>query len=89
MSLALIFGSVAKRTDTANSDIDLLVVSDDLTLEDLYMHLSPFEKQLGRQINPTLYTGMEFNKRRSGGNTFLMRVLGGPHYLLKGDLDAA
>jgi len=89
MSLAFIYGSVAKQSDTAKSDIDLLVVSDDLTLEDLYSHLSPVEKQLGRQINPALYTKREFNKRREGGNAFLMRVLGAPTLLLKGELDAA
>ena len=56
MSLALIYGSVAKHSDSAGSDIDLLVVSDDLTLEDIYSRLADVEKQLGRQIRPTLYT---------------------------------
>ena len=89
LSLALIYGSVAKQSDTAKSDIDLLVVSDDLTLEDLYTHLSGIEKQLGRQINPTLYTQREFAKRRKSGNPFLKRVLEGRTSLLKGVLDAA
>ena len=40
ISLALIYGSVAQQADTAQSDIDLLVVSDNLTLEELYTHLS-------------------------------------------------
>src|SRR5262245_13933078 len=31
--LAMIYGSTAKHTDRATSDVDLLVVSDDLTLE--------------------------------------------------------
>ena len=35
ISLALIYGSTAKRSDTATSDIDLLLVSDELTLEDI------------------------------------------------------
>lgn len=89
ISLALIYGSVAKQSDTAKSDIDLLVVSDNLTLEDLYSHLSDVEKQLGRQINPTLYTVSEFSKRRSSGNAFLKRVLEGTTSLLKGELHAA
>lgn len=87
--IALIYGSVAKQSDTAASDIDLLVVSDHLTLEDLYSHLSTAELKLGRQINPTLYTVMEFSKRRSIGNSFLKRVLEGPTTVLWGDLDAA
>ena len=41
--LALIYGSVPKGTDTASSDIDLLVVADDLTLEALFAALAPVE----------------------------------------------
>lgn len=89
LSLALIYGSVAKHADTASSDIDLLVVSDELTLEDLYATLSVVEQQLGRQVNPTLYTDSEFRKRRSGNNPFLGRVLAGPIKILEGQLDAA
>ena len=89
LSLALIYGSVAKQTDTASSDIDLLLVSDDLTLEDLYANLSAVEQRLGRKINPTLYTVEEFRNRRSGNNAFLGRVLTGPTITLKGQLDAA
>ena len=87
--IALIYGSVAKQSDTAASDIDLLVVSDHLTLEDLYSHLSTAELKLGRQINPTLYTVVEFSKRRSSGNSFLKRVLEGPTTVFWGDPDAA
>ena len=87
VSVALIYGSVAKHTDTANSDIDLLVVSDDLTLESLYSHLSDVEKNLGRQINPTLYTEAEFQFRLGNGNAFLRRVLEQPKIMLKGDFD--
>ena len=86
--LALIYGSVAQQTDSAKSDIDLLVVSDDLTLEALYSQLSPAETRLGRQISPTLYTVTEFNQRRANGNPFLKRVLEGTTVLLKGDIDA-
>lgn len=86
-SLALIYGSIAKQTDTANSDIDLLVVSDDLTLESLYSRLSDAEKNLGRRINPTLYTEAEFQVRLANGSEFLMRVLEQPKILLKGDID--
>jgi len=61
----LIYGSVAKRTDPSASDIDLLIVADELTLEDLRAALSPAEESLGRKVNPTLYTGKEFKKRRA------------------------
>ena len=89
ISVALIYGSVAKKTDTAQSDIDLLIVADDLTLEDLYSALSTAEKQLGRPVNPTLLTRGELDKRRTSGNPFLERVLSGPVSPLIGELDAA
>lgn len=86
---ALIYGSVVKGTDTASSDIDLLVVADDLTLEALYSALSPVETSLDRNISPTLYTRKEFDDRRAAGNTFLTRVLEGEHLVLIGSEDDA
>ena len=87
VDVALIYGSVAKRTDTSASDIDLLIVADDLTLEDIYAALSPAERLLGRKVNPTLYTSEEFNRRRARSNAFLNRVLGGPVITLSGTID--
>jgi predicted nucleotidyltransferase len=82
---AVVYGSVAKRTDTAASDIDLLVVSDELTLEELYALLAPVEESLARKVNPTLYTSRELERRRSSRNAFLKRVLTGDHIVLIGD----
>jgi predicted nucleotidyltransferase len=84
--LALLYGSVAKQTDTAMSDIDVLVVSDDLTLEELFTALQDAERDLGRRVSPTLYTSDEF--RRRSGHPFLTRVLEGPHVALVGEADA-
>lgn len=83
--LALVFGSVAKHTDTAFSDIDLLVVADDLLLEDVFVALKPVETELGRTINPTLYSLGEFRKRRRSGNSFLKKVLAGEYMVVIGD----
>jgi len=85
--LALIYGSVAKRTDTSASDIDLLIVADELTLEKVYVALSVAEKLLDRKINPTLYTSEEFDRRRARGSAFLRRVLNGPVIVLSGTID--
>ena len=87
LHLALIYGSVAKRTDTSASDIDLLIVADELTLEEVYAALSPTEVSLRRKINPTLYTRAEFKRRRAGGNAFLSRVLDGPVIMFSGSID--
>lgn len=86
--VALIYGSIAKGTDSAASDIDLLVVSDDLTLEELYSTIAITEKKLGRNVSLTMYTAGEFRDRRNREGGFLKRVLDGPTTLLKGSLDA-
>jgi len=85
IDLALLYGSVPKGTDTANSDIDLLVIADELMLEELYLALVPVETSLGRKINPTLYTSREFGRRRDEGSAFLKRVLSGKHIVLFGE----
>jgi len=85
--LALVYGSVAKHNDTAHSDIDLLLVSNVLTLEQVYTALTPVEQQLGRRVSPTLYTVAEFRRRRKGGNPFLTKVLAGEHIRLMGEGD--
>ena len=87
VELALIYGSVAQRADTSESDIDLLIVAEDLTLEDVYAALSPTERLLDRKVNPTLYTSEEFNRRRARGNSFLKRVLDGPVITLVGSIN--
>lgn len=85
IALALVYGSVAKGTDRASSDIDLLVVADEVTLEELYAALAPVEARLARTINPALYTSGEFADRLSAGNAFLTRVLAGEHTVLIGN----
>jgi predicted nucleotidyltransferase len=76
---ALVYGSVAKGTSHAGSDIDLLIVAEDLTLEELFVRLAVAEKTLGRTIHPTLYTPVEFGRRLKSGNAFLKKVLAEEH----------
>lgn len=84
ISLAFIYGSVAKGTDTASSDIDVFVVADKLMLENLYSVLEPVERRLGRKVNPTLMTKAEFERRRKAANPFLTKVLSNPRISLLG-----
>ncbi len=72
---AFIFGSVAKGTDTASSDIDVLVVADDLGYSELYEALANAEQSLGRKVSPTLYSTEAFAKKITNDNSFVTRVL--------------
>lgn len=72
---AFIYGSVAKGTDTAVSDVDLMVISDQLSYSELYEILSEAERIVGRKINPTLYSPSEFRAKLADNNHFLKRVM--------------
>jgi len=87
IAMALVYGSVAKNSAHAGSDIDVLIVTDELALEDVYAVLASAEKLLSRVIHPTLYTRAEFNRRRKQGNAFLTKVLAGQRILLFGSED--
>lgn len=86
--LAVLYGSVPKHSDTAASDIDVLLVGDGLALEHVFAALQPAETRLGRRVSPTVYTSEEFRKRRAAGHPFLTKVLSGPHVVLLGSEDA-
>ena len=88
ISYALLYGSVAKHLDTAASDIDVLVVSDEVHLEELYETLQAAEARLGRRISPTLYTSAEYRKRRKAKHPFLAKVMAGKKMILIGSEDA-
>src|SRR5204862_6098336 len=51
---AFIYGSVANGTDTAASDIDLMVIGDNLNYSDLYTAAHTAETRLGRKVNRLL-----------------------------------
>ncbi len=87
IALAFVYGSFAKGTDTAASEIDLLVVSDQVMLEDIYLALAPVETTLQRRFAPNLYTTREFAERKAAGNAFLTRILAGDHLILIGTED--
>ncbi len=90
IELAFVYGSVAKREDTAASDIDLMVVSDDLTYADVFGKLEAASKKLGRTVNPTVYSRAELTRRLKQRNAFVTRVLAQPKlWLIGNDRDLA
>jgi len=86
LQAAWIYGSYAKQTETAQSDIDVMLVGKKLTLGKVLEALAPLEAELGRKINPTVYTPAEFAKRRAEADSFVNRVLAQPVLPLMGDL---
>jgi len=75
---AFVYGSIAKRADTARSDIDLMIVSDTVGYPDVMSTLYEATLRLGREVNPTIYNPMELESRLREGNAFVGRVLEQP-----------
>ncbi len=87
IEIAFVYGSVAKQSDTAESDMDVMLVGRDLTLSDILEHLLPAEEILCRKINPTYYTVHEFKKRLSDADSFVNKVLSQPTLQIFGNMD--
>lgn len=87
IAAAFVFGSVAKRSDTAASDIDLMLVSDKLSYADVFAALEAASERLGRTVNPTIFTRKELAKRIAEGHAFVTRVLAQPKVWLIGSED--
>ncbi len=81
--LALIFGSVASGTETAHSDVDLLVISD-LGFAEVVRATHLAQAELGREINPVVYTAAEFQRRAHTGDPLVADILAKPKLFLMG-----
>jgi predicted nucleotidyltransferase len=84
--VAFVYGSVARGDETAQSDVDLTLVGK-ATLNEVLSRLSTVEKSIGRPINPTVYSVLEFKSKLASGNHFLNAVLKGQKVFLLGDED--
>lgn len=84
---AFVYGSVAKGTERARSDIDLMVVSDSLGYSDLFESLQSAEAVLGRAINPTVVTVAQWRAKRARAGSFAARVAAQPRVFVLGSDD--
>ncbi len=84
LDLAFVYGSVAKVEDKSSSDIDLMVITDQLSYAELMNCLSDAENLLGRTINPTVYTLKQIKQRLKQKNVFLVRVMEQSKIWIKG-----
>ena len=85
IKVAFIFGSVAGGTERSESDLDILVVANDVTLSDLIPAVREAERELGREVNPSVYRPKEFSRRLTERQNFLSNVVEGPKLFLIGD----
>jgi len=71
---AFVYGSVAKGTDTARSDIDLMVIGDELNYSELYAALQNVEDALGRKVSPTFVSPKDWRRKASQNGSFISKV---------------
>ena len=84
INAAFVFGSMAKKTAIAESDVDVLIVGD-VKMKDVLARVGRAAAVLHRDINPMIYTPEEFKARSREKNHFLTAVLAGEKNFLIGD----
>lgn len=90
IEIAFIYGSIAKGSDTAGSDVDLMIVGNRLTYPEIVAAMHSVEESIKHRISVNLMTPAEWRKKRSTDNPFLSRVMSQQRLLLIGsEIDLA
>jgi predicted nucleotidyltransferase len=88
ISAAFVYGSVAKGSDTARSDIDLMVVGDELSYSDLYSALHNAEAILQRKVSPLFLSVKDWKRKASQKDSFANKVKAQPKLFILGSEEA-
>jgi len=71
--VAFIYGSFASGKEVTSSDVDLFIVGR-VPLSDVVSVLTPVEHDIGREINPSLYSDAEFKEKFFEKNHFVRSI---------------
>ena len=86
LRMAFVYGSIASGQERSDSDIDLMVVGR-VSPAELALPLRHARELLAREINPTVYSSAEFDKKRAAKDHFLINVLAKPRLFVIGGTD--
>lgn len=81
---AFVYGSVAKETDTAESDIDLMIIGEDITYSDIYKELDATERALNRPVNPNVLTVEDWQRKSKRKDSFVAKINAQPKIFIVG-----
>jgi predicted nucleotidyltransferase len=84
IEIAFVFGSIARGTEGNLSDVDLMVIGE-ATLMDVVGAVRDAQRELGREINPSVYPVEEFRRKLAAGEHFVARVVEGEKIFLISD----
>ena len=79
------FGSIAQGRGVAGSDVDILLIGD-IGFSEAVEALYPAQSQLGREVNPKVYSLQEFVDRVDA-DAFLRDVIAKPRNFVIGSED--
>lgn len=82
---AFVFGSIAQGRAIAGSDIDILLIGD-IGFAEAVEALYPAQSELGREVNPKVYSVQDF-VARANDDAFLRDVLSKPKVFVIGNED--
>ena len=86
ISVAFVFGSMARGSQNAGSDVDVLVIGD-VNLGEVLDALYRVQERLGRETNPKVFSVPQWHLQIKSGNAFVTDVLRKPRIFLIGDED--
>lgn len=81
---AFVFGSVAKGIDNAHSDVDLMVIGDDLNYSDLYTAAQDAERKIGRRVNALFLSSEEWRRKVSDDGSVFSKIIRAPKLFIIG-----
>jgi predicted nucleotidyltransferase len=81
---AFVYGSVAKGTDTARSDIDLMVIGDELNYSDLYTATQSAQDKLRRKVNPLFLSWKDWQRKAQDQGSVVSKISDAPKIFILG-----
>jgi predicted nucleotidyltransferase len=89
IAAAFVFGSIARGTEHAASDVDVMIIGE-ITFAEALDALYPAQDVLQREINPKVFNRQEWRETLRSGSTFLREIIDKPKIFVIGsqhDLD--
>jgi predicted nucleotidyltransferase len=81
---AFVYGSVAKGIDTAQSDIDLMVIGDNMNYSDLYTAAQNVERKLLRKVHPLFVSSADWQRKTRDEGSVLSKIRFSPKIFIVG-----
>jgi predicted nucleotidyltransferase len=85
---AFVYGSVASGEETARSDIDLMVIGDDVTYADFFDDFLKAEQLLSRPIHANFVSPETWQRKLAEGSAFFTKIDARPRIFVIGSQDA-